>query len=357
MSVKGSKLRGSFITDPDSLGPGLENDLCMSCHENGDSRILKPGKSYNDFLPGTPLENTLSILMIPRKREQQDDSDHVQHFYAMSMSRCYLGSKGQLRCTTCHDPHIEPTADEAPGYFNKKCMGCHAKQVCSLPIAERRKTNPADNCIGCHMAKRNTPEFAHTSLTNHRIVRRAGEPWPEAAYHQTTEALPDLFHLNPVPGQVDNVSQLTLLDAYSDLASNSPEYQASYLRVLSGLEKSDPEHASVQLALCRRELDLEAYADAIDHGRRSLALDPNQAAAYGCLSEGLARLGEQTEAISASEKAVALEPYNSFYRKLLIYRLVTAQQYVRAKAETEAAVKEFPEDSILREMLAIANRQ
>ena len=79
-------------------------------------------------------------------------------------------------------------------------MTCHTQPSCTLPTVERQRTAPADNCIGCHMPKRDVRVISHSSITNHRILARPDEPIPESDFHQTTAALPDLIHLNPVPG-------------------------------------------------------------------------------------------------------------------------------------------------------------
>lgn len=356
MSTKNSAHPGSRIVNPGRLTASLENDLCMSCHEDGDSKVLKPGKSYNDFRPGEPLDNTLSILKVPPSRDAGEDSDHVQHFYAMSMSKCYRGSGGELRCATCHDPHIEPTQAEAPEHFNKICMDCHAKRVCTLPMAARRATSPPDNCIQCHMPRREAPEIAHSSLTNHRILARPGEPWPEAAYQQTTPELPDLIHLDRVPGRNDQLPLLSLLDAYGELIDRYPEYRAPYQKVLSELEKSDPNHANVQFALGRRDLEAKAFDDAVRHLQQSLQLNPEQALACGYLAQALAGRGDLPGAIAASDKAVALDPYNPVLRKTQIDELIAAQQYDRAQAAMEVYLDMFPEDDFMRKMLALAKQ-
>ncbi len=354
MKTKGSQHPGPMIVNPDRLSAPLENDICMSCHEDGDSRVPRPGKMYRDFRPGTPLDDTFSILMVPRKRDSPDDSDHVQHYYAMTMSKCYRATAGQLRCATCHDPHVEPSEAEAPAYFNQKCIGCHASKICTLPLEARQQTTPADNCIGCHMPKRSTREIAHTSLTNHRILVRPGEAWPEEAYQQTTASLPDLIHLNRVPGRTDDIPALSLLEAYLEISDRLPEYLPSYLKTLSQLEQSDPNHASVQLALGRRDLKAGELEKAIDHFQHSLQLDPQQPMAYTYLSEALAGRGQITEAIAASDKAVALDPFNGLLQRGLIDRLIAGQQYQRAEAAMEQYVKEFPEDDFMRKMLAMA---
>lgn len=347
---------GSEIVNPGRLSADLENNICMSCHEAGDARVLKPGKTYQDFRPGTPLDDTVSILMVPRKLADQDDSDHVQHYYEMSMSQCFRSSAGQLRCATCHDPHIQPTPAEAPAYFNQKCMECHASHTCTQSLEARRKTTPVDNCIGCHMPQRDVPETAHTSLTNHRIIARPGEPWPDAAFQQTTPSLPDLVHLNRIPGNSDDLPPTSLLETYREISERRPEYLVPYRKLLDELEQRSPDDAAVQLALGRRDLQSGNPQSALDHLQHAVQLDPRRPEAFGYLAQALQQRGRIQEAIAASEKAITLDPFNSLLRKALIDQLIAAQQYTKATQAMEDYLKDFPEDSLVRQMLAIAKQ-
>jgi Flp pilus assembly protein TadD len=352
----GSLLHGAQIVNPGRLNAELENDICMSCHEGGDARVLKPGKSFQDFRPGTPLDETFSILMVPLKRDDGDDRDHVQHYFEMSMSKCFRASAGQLRCATCHDPHVEPSQTEAPGYFNVKCMGCHTSRACTLPATARQQTKPQDNCIGCHMPQREATETAHTSLTNHRILMRPGESWPEEAFQLHGPSLPDLVHLNRTGGETDEVPALTQLEAYREIAERKPEYAASYQRELGELEQADPDYAEVQQGLGKRDLDNGDLQDAAIHLRRAVQLDPEAGRALAYLSEALAQENRLEEAIDAGEKAVSLEPYNALFRKTLIDQLIAAKRYDKAIAEMELYVEIFPEDSFVRKMLELAKQ-
>jgi hypothetical protein len=294
--------------------------------------------------------------MVPRKREDTSDSDHVQHYYEMSMSKCFRSTAGQLRCATCHDPHVEPTTEEAPAYFNQKCMDCHADRTCSLPPQTRRQTTPADNCIGCHMPERSVPETAHTSLTNHRIIARPGEPWPDAAFQQTSLSLPDLVHLNRVPGRSEDIPPMTLLEAYREISERKPEYLAPYRKLLDDLERQSQESAALEMALGRRDLQGGDPQGAIEHLQHSLELDPQQAAAYGYLSQALEQRGRLLEAIAASGKAVSLDPYDPLLQKSLIEQLIAAKEYDKAIGAMESYLKTFPEDGMVRQMMAIAKQ-
>ena len=355
-AMRAKSRHGSQIVNPDKLSADLENDICMSCHEAGDARVLRPGKTFQDFRPGTPLDDTWAILMVPLKPGAPDNRDHVQHYFEMSMSKCFRGSAGQLRCTTCHDPHVEPTREEAPAYFNAKCAECHNSRACTLPIEQRRKTAPADNCIGCHMPERNAPETAHTSLTNHRILARPGEPWPEEAFNQTTSELPDLVHLNRIPGTADQIPALSLLEAYREIAERKPEYRESYDKTLTALEGSDPNAFEVQLGLGKRDLANGETIDALTHLRHAIQIDPQQSTGYSYLAEALTQAGRVDDAVSASEKAVSLEPYNELMQKALIDQLIAAKQYGKAVEAMEHYLQLFPEDGFMRRMLEIAKQ-
>src|SRR6202008_2306720 len=102
----------------------LADNICMSCHQTGDVRVLKPGKDYRDFRPGTPLDDTLSILMVPTKGESPPQKDRLEHYYSMTLRRGYPASGQKLSCIPCHDPRVEPTQEEAPASFKKKCLAC-----------------------------------------------------------------------------------------------------------------------------------------------------------------------------------------------------------------------------------------
>ncbi|HYK37818.1 hypothetical protein [Alloacidobacterium sp.] len=344
----------THIVNPARLTPYLADNICMGCHQTGDVRVLKPGKTYQDFRPGEPLDRTLSILMIPPTRSAPPDVDHVEHYYSMTLSKCYRASKGRLSCITCHDPHVEPSAEEAPAYFNGKCLTCHTTQSCKLPLSARQQSKPADNCIGCHMPKRDIAVISHSSATNHRIIARPNEPFPDITFQQTLPSLPDLIHLNPAPGKENTPPPpLTLLEAYGELAANHPEYVAHYLKVLDQLEQSQPENALVQASLGRRELRTGNYQVAADHLRHALQLQP-QATTYADLSEALVKLNQTEESLPPLEKAIEMDPFDPVIQKTLIVRLIQLKDYARAQTALEHYLEIFPQDSFMREMLARA---
>jgi len=365
-TVPGSKksasanIRDTRIVNPARLTSYLADNICMACHQTGDVRILKPGKTYQDIRPGYPLDDTLSIMMIPPTRESPPSVDHVEHYYSMTLSKCYRASKGRLSCITCHDPHVEPSREEAPAYFNGKCLTCHTNQSCKLPLTVRLQRNPANNCIGCHMPKRDIQVISHSSATNHRIVATPDEPFPDVTFTQTTAVLPDLIHLNPVhrpaPGQqAAPPPLLTLLQAYGELAENKPEYVAAYLKVLGQLEQTQPDDPLIQAALGRRDLKKGDFSSAASHLRLSLERRPAVATTYTDLADALSHLGQTGEALPLIEKAIQLDPFNPLSRKMLVVNLIQAKQYAKAQRALEDYLETFPQDDFMRQMLDRAN--
>jgi Tetratricopeptide repeat len=343
------------IVNPAHLSPVLADNICMSCHQTGDVRVLQPGKDHKDFRPGTPLDNTLTILMVPPRRESPPQSDLLEHYYSMTLSKCYRASGGGLSCISCHDPHLEPSPEGAPAYFAKKCLTCHSEKSCTLPLEARQQQQPPDNCAGCHMPKRDVQEISHSSITNHRILTRPDEPFPEAAFQQTTPALPDLIHLNPVPGQKDTTPPaLVLLQAYGELADKHPEYLKRYYEVLDQLQRTDPGSPLVLAALGTRELQAGKYADAITHLERALDAGAATTILFGELAEALVKLDRRGEAVAVLRKAIDLDPFNSMVQRALIVQLIQLKEYASAETALKSYVERFPEDSFMRQMLARA---
>jgi len=352
------------IVNPARLGGQIADDICMSCHQLGDARVLQPGKTYQDFRPGEPLDRTVSVFEIPPTRENPPSDDHLEHYYSMSLSKCFRATRNQppdkqLRCITCHDPHVEPTQAEAPAYFNGKCLACHTAASCTGPQPARQQTTPADNCIGCHMPRRDIRVISHSSDTNHRIVARPGEPFPDETFAQTTAAMPDLVHLNPAGergAKAATPSALTRLQAYAILKLAKPQFAASWRQSLTELETTGAENAIVQAALGHRDLEDHKLPEAADHLQHSLRLDPLQSAVYLDLSEAEDQGGHAEEAIAAARKAVELDPFAQGPQKALIARLIAGKHYDEAEAAMEKYLDNFPEDDFMRKMLAIARQ-
>jgi hypothetical protein len=343
------------IVNPAKLTPWLADNICMSCHQTGDGRVLKPGKNYRAFRPGTALDDTLSILIVPPKRDAPPQSDLLQHYFSMILSKCYRGSGGRLSCITCHDPHIEPARDEAPGYFRKKCLDCHTEKSCAVPLAIRQRKNPPDDCSGCHMPKRDITVISHSSLTNHRIVATAEERYPDETFRMTTPQLQDLVHLNAVPGSKDSTPpMLTILEAYAQLMEQYPEYRARYWKVAKQLEATEANDVVVLEALADNALGQESAdgkAAALRYLERAITNGANAPSDFERLATLLVGAGRASDAVEPLRQGIRVAPFDvTLYRQL-------AGVYVALNCTSDAvavlrqANELFPQNEAVRKLL------
>jgi Cytochrome c554 and c-prime len=355
MQLDPSQGAGHSIVNPAKLTPWLADNICMSCHQAGDARIFKPGKDYSQFRPGSALEGTLSILMVPLRRESTPRDDLLQHYLSMLLSKCYRGSRGRLACIGCHDPHVEPSAQEAPAYFRQKCLACHTEKSCALPLAIRQRKVPADDCAGCHMPKRDVKVISHSVLTNHRIVAQAEEPFPDAAFHMTTTSLPDLVHLNVPPGRDDStLDPLTLLQAYGQIALSHPEYRERYWALGKQLQTVEPDNLFVLEALADAALQQktpEGTGAAIGYLDRATIAENRNAADFEQLANLLIATGRVQEAIAKLQRGINLIPYDAELYRLLGKSYLSQNQTAEALPILKRATEIFPGDEVIRKLL------
>jgi len=150
------------IVNPARLEPDARDSVCEQCHLQGEARILNPGKEWDDFTPGTPLETTFTVFI----GDSGDNSPLrvISQSQQLRRSVCWQKSGNLLWCGTCHDPHSEPR--DKPAYYREKCLGCHGKTLA------QNHQSPASDCAGCHMASRGTIDGAHAAFTDHQIRLR-----------------------------------------------------------------------------------------------------------------------------------------------------------------------------------------
>ncbi len=332
------------ILNPAKLPVRLAEQICMYCHQGGDTRVLQPGKDYSDFRPGSWLNDTLAIFRIAFR---STDTDLLEHHSAMQASKCFAGSNGKLSCFSCHDPHSRPAPAETAGWYRSKCLACHAEANCKLPRPARDQRG--NDCTACHMPKRDVTTISHSALTNHRIIARMGEPPPAPAQPEA-----GLIHLNK-PAGAEYLPPLTLWSAYGELLEKEPAFQARYMALLEELAKSSPDNGLVQAALGARDLrqnSPDSNSSAIAHLSKALDLGFTGSRVYADLAEALARAGREEDAVEVLKRGVATEPFAPELYKSLALRYITLKQYPKAKETMQRYVDLFPEDNFMRGLLA-----
>lgn len=336
------------IVNPAKLPPWLADNICMNCHE-GDIRVFQQSKSWTDFRPGTPLNNTVLILKAPID-PRSAQSPLLEHYYSITLSQCYRGSRGRMDCQSCHDPHIEPSSAEAPGYFRGKCLQCHNDHSCTLDPRKRQATQPPDACATCHMPKRPALTVSHSSLTDHRILRVPGEAYPKSAFVASVPGT-GFIHVDAVPGEPDSIPQIALLKAYrKELMRSNLQYRGYYFALLDRLTKSGNEDPFVLSAEAQKAGSDGNLQLAIRDASQVVKDGSDSDSDYLLLDDFLARADKLPEAIDVLKKGLSVAPYsNALYEKLAAQEFSVGDA-TEAKLTLQKALVLFPEDSALQNM-------
>ena len=160
------------IVNPVDLPPALREDVCNQCHLGGKERVIRRGKGAFDYRPGLPLDEFIRVFVLPTTATT--NTRIAGHVEQMNASRCFVASKGEMGCASCHDPHVAPSAEKTVSYFRTRCLDCHKEKGCSEPEPQRLAVSKADDCAACHMPKAKTM-ISHVALTDHRVPRRPTE--------------------------------------------------------------------------------------------------------------------------------------------------------------------------------------
>ncbi len=152
------------IVNPSHLSRTLAEAICQQCHLNGAATIDARGRKPNDFRPGLPRQDFRHDYTLDNLDGSMTVTGHVEQ---MHRSRCYQRSE-TLTCTSCHNPHGEPQAQERVEYYRAACLECHAAEKCKVDAQRRQRESPDNDCVHCHMPRTAT-DVPHVAFTEHRI--------------------------------------------------------------------------------------------------------------------------------------------------------------------------------------------
>ena len=152
--------------NPAKLSPERRDAVCMQCHLEGKVAIERPGRHAYEFQPGRISFGLHSLLR--SGRQPGGSLGGVSQVEALAQSMCKRKSGDAMSCTSCHDPHYEPPAEERVSYYREKCLACHGTH-----FGDKHHAKQPD-CRQCHMPAAASTDVAHTQVTDHRIPRRLG---------------------------------------------------------------------------------------------------------------------------------------------------------------------------------------
>lgn len=361
------RLPDDSIVNPAHLEPKLAAAICQQCHLKGEERVLAEGRHPFDFRPGLPLELFWTVFVRPA--ELRASYRTVSQVEQMQVSRCFQGSGGRLGCTSCHDPHRQPTAGERVEFYRSRCQSCHDQGGCSLAGDERRRRQPDDSCIACHMSKEGSSNILHVAVTDHRILRH-----PDPGNVQAIRPLaPGESPLRPFAEIPENRLRRDLGIALARIATADPqrletlsrmslerlipatrerpddlaawEARAEAHRRLGQIEEAIAALEHVRTRRPRSETALTELAElyesqsklaaAVDTWRAAVEINPDAPSYRIGLARVLARLGRWSEALQVADEMIALEPVNPEAKVLRVSCLLRLGETPRAKEELE----------------------
>jgi hypothetical protein len=297
------------IVNPAKLPPAARDSVCEQCHLAGAARILNPGKAFEDFRAGRPLEETFTIFTAGGGRGFRV----ISHAEQLAQSMCARASGGRIWCGTCHDPH--PAAAPSVATYNARCQTCHAGAVSASHPA-------AKNCVSCHMARREARDGGHTAFTDHRIAKRPADELPIAPQDELVPwRLPD---------PALQTRNLALAYVEAGVSNRSPAQIVRGYRMLSEVEKASPNDVAVLRAIGRALLLGKQPAEALRAFERVLALTPGSATSEEDLGVACLEAGRTDDAVAHLEKAIASDP-------LLLTAATALQQAYRHQGHPDRA--------------------
>ena len=284
------------IVNPQRLAIRERDSVCEQCHLSGEVRVLNPGRQFSDFRPGQKLEEVFSVYVRDVSRQASGGSIKVvSHVEQLALSTCARKSDGKLWCGTCHDPHQEPTNPVA--YFRARCLSCHGETLL------RTHAKPVDDCISCHMPKRNARDGAHTVFTDHEISRNPSAQQNSSptdpvvqlrAWHEPSGLLAARNHgiADVMIGDREHSSDL-LDQGASELVS-----------VMKNLPPDPVLLAKIGLVLLRKNMS----SDAIEVFEYTVKLEPNSAGSHANLGSAYDQAGQTAKAVDELKQATVLDP-------------------------------------------------
>ena len=336
------------IVNPAKLEPRKREAVCNSCHLPVEHNYLRYGRTFHDFRPGDEFEEVLTAFVPDSRRHSDHDSSRaVSQVSQMRESQCYLQSKYQMGCTSCHDPHRVPSELEKIDYYRQGCLKCHQNQDCMEP-QQVRDDAEKNSCVACHMPKLSAHDVPHTSQTDHRIPRNRStnskpvhEHHHDASYTELLVPFDDwdqrlsaidvnrawgmmyaaeaekrsnqqLFHANnaeerliqAIAARPDDLEALESLASVYLTQRRLPDAR----RMLEQIVRQDPtnEFGLLQMALVLHEQ--RDWSQSLQYWDRALQRNPWIALTHVQYGQTLVKAGQIDDAITAARKSLILNP-------------------------------------------------
>ena len=271
----------SKIVNPARLDAERRDSVCISCHLEGDVSVERAGHSPLNYRPGESISTYVAYYV---RTGANLTSRGVSEVEQLSQSTCKRVSGDRMSCSSCHDPHFTPSAEQRTAFFRGKCLACHSQP-------EFSKVHHPENqdCTSCHMGRTGAANIPHVAWTDHRILKLPEGPKTEPRTKTENDFVP-IFS----PGATDRDRAMAY---YRELLEGDQSLEATAWKLLTqqqSLIQNDKEAMDAFGNLAAERGERETAEKAF---RTVLQLDPANLTALSNLGTLLAKEGKLNEAI------------------------------------------------------------
>ena len=348
------------IVNPKRLEPGPRDSVCNQCHLQGAMRVERRGRTQREYRPGLELEDFWSVFI--KHPAVADKFKAVGQVEQMESSQCHQKSGGAMGCITCHDPHGEPPASEADGFYRQKCAQCHTipgrqgkARECSALKPERDAKG--DACARCHMPKSGASDIVHVALTDHGLAKKPGKEAGQPGRALTPDELPLVRHKESSRiGKLDQERDMAI--ALVRQAQNQPENIAKILDakgadMLRRVVEEWPDDPAALLEL-GQSLRTAAPEESIRYLKRLHALYPDHEECLYNLASSYFYSGRSQEAENYAKKLVEKAPVSGGPYDLLSSIQLDLKDWPALEKTTRAWLVQHPVTQVARQRLTEA---
>lgn len=341
-------VKGGAIVNPAKLTPARRDDICMQCHLEGKAAIERPGRHAYEFQPGDALSDYVRyFLLVDAKGSGLGAVSQVE---ALAQSQCKKKSGDAMSCTSCHDPHRSPSAEQRVAFYRGKCLACHGAAF----GAKHHSDHP--DCTTCHMPASPSTDVAHTEVTDHRIPRRP-QISPQLLQNPDATFSSSLPRLVPFPDTKSEPDPRDLALAWNSVAENGMSVAEPQAReLLSKALKQSPGDPALLSALAYAEQRRGSTEHARELYQKALAQDPTLVDAATNLGVIEAQAGDLQGAMLLWQNAFQRTPARSSIGLNIVRAYCAAGKFSEARTYTLRVLDFNPDLPSARKLLQFLER-